>query len=108
MPKLSKISNLSPEDAKNHLMTALTDEARTAAMATIKEITEEAKLNANKEARKIVIQSIQRVATEQAIENAVSVFNIESDEVKVYTVELYENRYSSIGFPPNIENSSPR
>jgi ribonuclease Y len=51
-------------------------------MQTIKEITEEAKLNANKEARKIVIQSIQRVATEQAIENAVSVFNIESDEVK--------------------------
>ncbi len=80
--ELSKISNLSPEDAKNHLMTALTDEARTAAMATIKEITEEAKLNANKEARKIVIQSIQRVATEQAVENAVSVFNIESDEVK--------------------------
>ncbi|MFM6934395.1 MAG: ribonuclease Y [Flavobacteriales bacterium] len=80
--ELSKISNLSAEDAKNHLMLALTDEARTAAMATIKEITEEAKLNANKEARKIVIQSIQRVATEQAIENAVSVFNIESDEVK--------------------------
>jgi ribonuclease Y len=80
--ELSKISNLSPEDAKRDLMTALTDEARTAAMATIKEITEEAKLNANKEARKIVIQSIQRVATEQAVENAVSVFNIESDEVK--------------------------
>ncbi len=80
--ELSKISNLSPEDAKKDLMTALTDEARTAAMSTIKEITEEAKLNANKEARKIVIQSIQRVATEQAIENAVSVFNIESDEVK--------------------------
>lgn len=80
--ELSKISNLSPEDAKKDLITALTDEARTAAMSTIKEITEEAKLNANKEARKIVIQSIQRVATEQAIENAVSVFNIESDEVK--------------------------
>ena len=80
--ELSKISNLSAEDAKKDLMTALTDEARTAAMSTIKEITEEAKLNANKEARKIVIQSIQRVATEQAIENAVSVFNIESDEVK--------------------------
>ncbi|MEN9743872.1 MAG: hypothetical protein RLZZ65_1677 [Bacteroidota bacterium] len=80
--ELSKIAQLSPEDAKQNLMQALTDEARTAAMATIKEITEEAKLNANKEARKIVIQSIQRVATEQAIENAVSVFNIESDEVK--------------------------
>lgn len=80
--ELSKISNMSAEDAKNMLMDALKDEARTAAMASIKEITEEAKLNANKEARKIVIQSIQRVATEQAIENAVSVFNIESDEVK--------------------------
>jgi ribonuclease Y len=80
--ELSKIAQLSPEDAKQNLMQSLTDEARTAAMATIKEITEEAKLNANKEARKIVIQSIQRVATEQAVENAVSVFNIESDEVK--------------------------
>jgi len=80
--ELSKISNMSVDDAKSMLMEALKDEARTAAMASIKEITEEAKLNANKEARKIVIQSIQRVATEQAIENAVSVFNIESDEVK--------------------------
>jgi ribonuclease Y len=80
--ELSKISNMSVDEAKSVLMEALKDEARTAAMASIKEITEEAKLNANKEARKIVIQSIQRVATEQAIENAVSVFNIESDEVK--------------------------
>ena len=80
--ELSKIAQLSTEDAKQSLMQALTDEARTAAMATIKEITEDAKLNANKEARKIVIQSIQRVATEQAVENAVSVFNIESDEIK--------------------------
>ena len=64
------------------LMDALVDEARTAAMVQIKEISEEAKLNANREARRIVIQTIQRVATEQAIENAVSVFNIESDEVK--------------------------
>ena len=80
--ELSKISNMSVDEAKNMLMEALKDEARTAAMASIKEITEEAKLNANKEARKIVIQSIQRVSTEQAIENAVSVFNIESDEVK--------------------------
>ena len=60
----------------------MVDEARTAAMAQIKEISEEAKLNANREARRIVIQTIQRVATEQAIENAVTVFNIESDEVK--------------------------
>jgi len=80
--ELSKISGMPAEEAKKLLMEALKDEARTAAMAEIKEITEEAKLNGNKEARKIVIQCIQRVATEQAIENAVSVFNIDSDEVK--------------------------
>jgi len=80
--ELSKISGMSAEEAKKTMMEALVDEARTAAMAQIKEITEEAKLNANKEARRIVIQTIQRVATEQAVENAVTVFNIESDEVK--------------------------
>jgi ribonuclease Y len=80
--ELSRISGMTAEDAKNHLMEALKDEARTSAMTYIKDITEEAKLNANREAKKIVIQSIQRVATEQAVENAVSVFNIESDEVK--------------------------
>jgi ribonuclease Y len=80
--ELSRISGMSAEDAKNHLMEALKDEARTGAMTYIKDITEEAKLNANREAKKIVIQTIQRVATEQAVENAVSVFNIDSDEVK--------------------------
>jgi ribonuclease Y len=80
--ELSRISGMTPDEAKNHLMEALKDEARTSAMTYIKDITEEAKLNANREAKKIVIQSIQRVATEQAVENAVSVFNIESDEVK--------------------------
>jgi ribonuclease Y len=80
--ELSKISGMSVEDAKNSLMEALKDEARTSAMTHIKDIVEEAKLNANREARKIVIQTIQRVATEQAVENAVSVFNIDSDEVK--------------------------
>jgi ribonuclease Y len=80
--ELSKISGMSVDDAKNSLMEALKDEARTSAMTHIKEIMEEAKLNANREAKKIVIQSIQRVATEQAVENAVSVFNIDSDEVK--------------------------
>ncbi len=80
--ELSKISGLSPEDAKNQLMEALKDEARAGAMVHIKEIVEEAKLNANVEAKKVVIQAIQRVATEQAIENAVTVFNIDSDEVK--------------------------
>jgi ribonuclease Y len=80
--ELTKISGMSADDAKNHLMDALKDEARTGAMVHIKEIMEEAKLSANIEAKKIVIQAIQRVATEQAVENAVSVFNIESDEVK--------------------------
>jgi len=80
--ELSRISGMTVEEAKTHMMEALIDEARTQAMVHIKDITEEAKLNANKEAKKIVIQTIQRVATEQAVENAVSVFNIESDEVK--------------------------
>ena len=80
--ELSKISGLSPEEAKTEVKQALIDEARTDAMATIKDIVEEAKINANKEAKKIVVQSIQRVATEQAIENSVSVFNIDSDELK--------------------------
>jgi ribonuclease Y len=80
--ELSNISGMSSEDAKASMMEALKDEARTSAMAHINEITEEAKLNANKEAKKIVIQTIQRVATELTIENSVSVFNIESDEVK--------------------------
>ena len=80
--ELSKVSGMSAEDAKMSLIESLKDEARTSAMAHINEITEEAKLNANREAKKVVIQAIQRVATEQAIENSVSVFNIESDEVK--------------------------
>lgn len=80
--ELTKITGMSQEDAKNMLMESLKDEARTAAMVHIKDITDEAKLNANREAKRIVIQTIQRVATEQAVENAVSVFNIDSDEVK--------------------------
>jgi len=80
--ELSKISNMSVEEAKNGLVEILKDEARTEALSHIKDITEEAKITANREAKKIVIQAIQRVATEQAIENAVSVFNIASDEIK--------------------------
>lgn len=80
--ELSRISGMDKDDAKKHLMEALKDEARTDAMAHIKEIVDEAKINANREAKKIIIQSIQRVAHEQAIENAVSVFNIESDDIK--------------------------
>jgi ribonucrease Y len=80
--ELTKITGMSVDEAKNMLMESLKDEARTAAMVHIKEITEEAKLNANREAKKIVIQTIQRVASEQSVENSVSVFNIDSDEVK--------------------------
>ena len=80
--ELEVISGLNAEDAKAQLVEALKDEAKTAALAHIKDIVDESKLTANKEAKKIVIQSIQRVATEQAVENSVSVFNIESDEMK--------------------------
>lgn len=80
--RLEKIANLSAEEAKTELMEAMKEEARTNAMAHIQEIVEQAKTNANKEAKKIVIQSIQRVAAEQTIENAITVFNLESDEIK--------------------------
>ncbi len=80
--QLEKISGLSVEQAKSQLVEALKEEAKTNAMSYIKDIMEEAKLTASKEAKKIVIQTIQRVATEHAVENAVTVFNIENDEVK--------------------------
>ena len=80
--ELEKMSNYSAEEAKKQLIESLKDEARTDAMAYIKDIQDEAKLNASKDAKKIVIQTIQRVATEHSIENAVSVFNIDSDDVK--------------------------
>lgn len=80
--QLEKISGLSVDQAKGQLVEALKAEAKTEALSYIKDIMEEAKLTANKEAKRIVIQTIQRVATEHAIENAVTVFNIENDEVK--------------------------
>ena len=80
--QLEAISGLSVEDAKSQLVEALKAEAKTDALSHIKDIVDEAKINANKEARKIVVQTIQRVATEQAVENSVSIFNIESDEIK--------------------------
>ncbi len=79
---LENISGLNAEDAKKQLVESLKDEARTKAMAHIKEVQDEAALTANKEAKRIVIQTIQRVATEHAVENAVSVFHIENDDVK--------------------------
>lgn len=79
---LEKISNYSAEEAKNELVESLKAEAKTKAQAHVQSIMEEAQLNAKNEARKIVIQTIQRIGTEQAVENSVSVFNIESDEIK--------------------------
>lgn len=79
---LEKISNYSAEEAKNELVESLKAEAKTKASAHVQSIMEEAQLNAKSEARKIVIQTIQRIGTEQAVENSVSVFNIESDEIK--------------------------
>ena len=80
--RLEKVAGLSAEEAKAQLIESLTQEARSRALVIQQEIVEEAKLKANKEARKIVIQTIQRTAAEQAIENSITVFNLESDEIK--------------------------
>jgi ribonucrease Y len=80
--QLEILSGMKAEDAKTQLVESLKAEAKTAAMAHIKDIVEEAKISANQEAKKVVIQTIQRVATEHAIDNSVSVFNIENDEIK--------------------------
>ncbi|MBQ9200750.1 MAG: ribonuclease Y [Bacteroidales bacterium] len=80
--RLEALSGLSAEEAKNRLVESLKEEAQTAAAAYVNEIMDEAKMTANKEAKRIVVQSIQRVATETAIENAVTVFHIDSDEIK--------------------------
>ena len=80
--KLEELSGLSAEEAKERLIESLKDEAQSNAQSYINEIMDDAKMTANKEAKRIVIQSIQRVATETAIENSVTVFHIENDEVK--------------------------
>ena len=80
--KLEQLSGLSAEEAKTRLVESLKDEARTDAQSYINEIMDEAKINANNEAKKIVIKTIQRVATETAVENSVSVFHIDNDEIK--------------------------
>lgn len=80
--QLEVISSLSADDAKNQLMETLKDEAKTAAMGYIQNSVEEAKMTAQQEAKKIIISTIQRIGTEEAVENCVSVFNLESDDVK--------------------------
>ncbi len=80
--QLESISNLSAKEAKKQLIDSLVDKAKTEAMSLTNDIIEEAELNANKEAKKVVIKTIQRVATEAAIENSVTIFHIDSDEIK--------------------------
>ncbi|KAA6328886.1 Ribonuclease Y, partial [termite gut metagenome] len=80
--KLETISGLSAEEAKDRLVESLKEESKTLAQSYINDIMDDAKLTANKEAKRIVVQSIQRIATETAIENSVTVFQIESDEIK--------------------------
>ncbi|MBQ7279741.1 MAG: ribonuclease Y [Bacteroidales bacterium] len=80
--KLEHIAGMTADEAKQHLMDMMTDEARADAASSILDIVEEAKITATEQARKIVIQSIQRTATEHAVENTVSVFNLENEEVK--------------------------
>ncbi|NRB84898.1 MAG: DUF3552 domain-containing protein, partial [Winogradskyella sp.] len=80
--QLEVISSLSAEEAKEHLVESLKEEAKTDAMGFIQSKLEEAKLTAEQEAKKIIINTIQRIGTEEAIDNCVSVFNIESDDVK--------------------------
>ena len=80
--KLESISGLSADQAKERLVESLKEEAKTDAASYVNEIMEEAKLSANKEAKRIVIQTIQRIATETAIENSVTIFHIENDEMK--------------------------
>jgi len=80
--RLEKVAGLSAEEAKKQLVESLKQEAQTQALAMQQEIVDDAKLRANKEARKIIIQTIQRTAAEQAIENSITVFNLESDEIK--------------------------
>ena len=80
--QLEVISSLSADDAKNQLIETLKDEAKTAAMGYIQNSVEEAKMTAQQEAKKIIISTIQRIGTEEAVENCVSVFNLESDDVK--------------------------
>ena len=80
--ELEHVSGLSSDEARDKLVESLKDEAKTAAASYINDIMDEAKMTANKEAKRIVVQSIQRVATETAIENSVTVFPIDSDEIK--------------------------
>ena len=95
--KLEALSGLSAEEAKERLVDSLKEEAKTQAASYINDIMDDAKLTANKEAKRIVIQSIQRVATETAIENSVTVFHIDNDEVKGRIIGREGRKHPCIG-----------
>ena len=103
--KLEELSGLSADEAKARLVESMKDEARTDAQAYINEIMDEAKLNANAQAKKIVIQTIQRVATETAVENSVSVFHIDNDESVLSRLPAVWK--SSLTTPPRLSSSRP-
>ena len=94
--KLEAISNLSAVEAKSQLIETLKEEAKTEAIVHMKDIIDEAKLTANTEAKKIIIETIQRTASEHAIENTVSVFNIESEEIKAASSAVKDATYAPL------------
>ena len=104
--QLEVISSLSAEDAKAQLIESLKGEAKTDAMAYIQNSLEEAKMTAQQEAKKIIINTIQRIGTEEAVENCVSVFNLENDDVKGRIIGQNKNKISEI--PDNLTYSVRR
>src|SRR6185312_11194578 len=101
--RLEKIAALTAEEARAQLVESLRQEAQTRALALQQEIIDDAKQKANKEARKIIIQSIQRTAAEQAIENSITVFNLESEEIVEKTRKQIEEQVMEIGERTVIE-----
>src|ERR1700744_1921308 len=101
--RLEKIAALTAEEARTQLIESLKQEAHTQALVLQQEIIEDAKLKANKEARKIIIQSIQRTAAEQAIENSITVFNLESDEIKGQIIGREGRNIRAIEAAPGVD-----
>src|SRR5258705_2200264 len=101
--RLEKVAQLSAEDAKAQLIESLKQEAQTRALGLQQEIIDDARQKANKEARKIIIQSIQRTAAEQAIENSITVFNLESDEIKGQIIGREGRKIRAIEAAPGVD-----
>ena len=101
--KLETISGLSADEAKERMIESLKEEAKTQAQSYINDIMDDAKLTANKEAKRIVIQTIQRVSTETAIENSVTVFHIESDEIKGRIIGREGRNIRALGAATGVE-----